>query len=766
MAKKTIQHSIFERFIFSFPVQLLVQYFKSHQLLLLPWILTLLFVTNSAGRVMGIPYLFLDPEYMHQVNFWSFFIMGVSFGTMVTAFHITGYILHGGKYRFVGMLQKPFSKFSINNSIIPFSILLIYLSSIVVFQHQYEESSKLKISLFVLAFLLGLVAIISILYGYFKFTNKDIYAFITRKLNTKLKLISLSRINILDRLALKKKRKVYSFLDLNLRFKKTSEILHIPDKKVITKVFDQNHLNSVILVAILLTLILLMGLGVDHQAFQIPAAATVFILFSILTMAVGALAYWAKEWVVTAVIVIYLLMDIFFVSGVILDYHEAFGMNYEGSKATYSIPELQRMNTDSIIAHDKRHMLSILEKWKQKQSDSLPQAVFVCVSGGGSRSALWAFSSLSAIDKKLNQSLTDRTVLMTGASGGMVGASYYRELAYQAKQKRIDSPDDLKYYNNISRDNLNPMIFNMVVNDLFLRNPTFNYEGREYSKDRGYAFERQLNINTNYALDKKLIEYGQLESEGKVPLILFGPTIMNDGRKLYISSHHTAYMNTETHAAIGVQEAVVDAIDFMRFFEDQDAKDIKYTSALRMNASFPYITPSISLPSNPTIKVMDAGVTDNFGLTDAIRFIYAFRDWFEENTSGITIISIRDTKRVQAIKPQAYQTIFDKIANPISSVYNNLANFQDVNNEYKMAYLKEWYEGPVNHFVIEYDMYEDFRVQNELRGISNEDSTKAKRPSLNWHLTAREKQSIMRNIDSDNNQQTIRQLIEHLGYEY
>ncbi|UXP31555.1 patatin-like phospholipase family protein [Reichenbachiella agarivorans] len=762
MSKKNRKRGILEKFIFSFPIQLLAQYFKSHQLLLLSWVIILAFVTSSSGNVTGIPYLFLDPEYLHRVSFWSFFMCGISFGTLVVSFHITGYILHANKYRFIGLLKKPFSNFSVNNSVIPLFTLLTYLTCITVFQAHNEQNTFLNIVTYLSGFLVGITLIIALLYGYFRFTNKDIYEYITKKLNHKLKSIALSRFNIIDRLSMKKKRKVTSFFDLRLQIKYTDELYHFPNKKAITKVFDQNHLNSVILVVILIVFILLMGLGIDYKVFQLPAAASLMFLFSMVTMAIGALSYWAKEWLVAAFLVIYLFINFLFTSGTILDYHEAFGMNYDTTKAEYSIPQLKKMTSDSIVMRDKQEMLAILDRWKSKQESDRPTAVFVCVSGGGSRSALWAYSALTQIDQKMGHKLMDQTVMITGASGGMVGASFFRELAYRYSTQQIENPYDEKYADQIASDNLNPIIFNLVVNDLFLRNSEFEFEGKWYTKDRGFAFEQQLNQNTDFILDKKLSDYGLLEAKAQIPMILFGPSIMNDGRKLYVSAHNTSFMNTSHQNLVGVNETIIDAIDFQRMFEDQGAKDLKYTSALRMNASFPYVTPNISLPSAPPIKIMDAGVTDNFGLTDVARFVFAFKEWFAKNAGAIVIISIRDTKRVQVIEPQSYLSIFDKIANPISSVYNNLANFQDVNNEYKLEYMKSWYPNPIQNFVIEYDMYEDYKVVNTSKGVSTQDSTKAKRPSLNWHLTVKEKQSLQRNILSESNTKTIDSLVNRL----
>ena len=50
-----------------------------------------------------------------------------------------------------------------------------------------------------------------------------------------------------------------------------------------------------------------------------------------------------------------------------------------------------------------------------------------------------------------------------------------------------------------------------------------------------------------------------------------------------------------------------DAVDFNSFLINQNSNDIHLLSALRMNATFPYVLPNVWLPTNPVIDVMDAG---------------------------------------------------------------------------------------------------------------------------------------------------------------
>jgi len=158
---------------------------------------------------------------------------------------------------------------------------------------------------------------------------------------------------------------------------------------------------------------------------------------------------------------------------------------------------------------------------------------------------------------------------------------------------------------HIARDNLNPIIFSFLVNDLFVKFQKFTYNNRLYTKDRGYSFEEQLNKNTNYLLDKPLIAYRQPEREARI----------------------LSYLNAGNIRARQSFNKLVEGIDFTRFYRNYGADSLRFLSALRMGATFPYVTPNVTLPSEPPMEIMDAGITDNFGISDALRFLYAYRQW-------------------------------------------------------------------------------------------------------------------------------------------
>src|SRR5580765_8026238 len=82
---------------------------------------------------------------------------------------------------------------------------------------------------------------------------------------------------------------------------------------------------------------------------------------------------------------------------------------------------------------DKKKMIEVLDRWKEKQDEDRPLLYVLNFSGGGTRSATFTMNVLQSLDSLLDGELMKKTFLMTGASGGMLGATYYREL-YRMKQ--------------------------------------------------------------------------------------------------------------------------------------------------------------------------------------------------------------------------------------------------------------------------------------------------------------------------------------------
>jgi hypothetical protein len=169
-----ISSKVRQRFFYSFPIQLLIVLLKKNHLLLLYWIILFGWVTNSSSKTFGIPYLFLDPEYMGSVGFTSFLIIGFATGSFIMVFNISSYIMNGFRFPFIATLSRPFLKYTVNNFIVPALFVLTYMINIIYFQINNEYQGVWIIFSQILGFLIGLSLMIMVTLTYFFRTNKDV----------------------------------------------------------------------------------------------------------------------------------------------------------------------------------------------------------------------------------------------------------------------------------------------------------------------------------------------------------------------------------------------------------------------------------------------------------------------------------------------------------------------------------------------------------------------------------------------------------------
>jgi hypothetical protein len=242
-------------------------------------------------------------------------------------------------------------------------------------------------------------------------------------------------------------------------------------------------------------------------------------------------------------------------------------------------------------------------------------------------------------------------------------------------------------------------------------------------------------------------------------MVILTPTVINDGRKLFIASRPVSFMNYDVLNYKNYSASKLAGMDFQRAFESLGAPELRFLSALRMSATFPYITPNTTLPTDPPIQIMDAGISDNFGLTDAFRFFYAFGDWISENTSGVIFVSVRDSPKMAHISPKTGQTIMDDLTQPISDVYNNFENFQDINSDLLISQASGWYSGPIDRIDLQYQVESYVPILRKMDSIRQNNA----RASLSWRLTTREKEGIVDAINSEANQEQLKRLLELLS---
>ena len=745
-----------EKLILSFPVQLLLLHLRKNLGLLLIWVVLSGVILEQFGVVLGIPFLFLDPEYLHEVSWVSFFLMGVGLAILTMAYHMTTYIMDGSLFRFLAIVPKPFITYCFNNSIIPLLFYFLYTIKFVTFQLDNDLPSDWYVLHYYLGFAAGSIVTYFIIFGYSAITNKDFFILFAGTVNKRLRKVKLTRASALSRIKeLKdKSERVEVYLDYKLRVREVRPDIARFEKVQLLRVFDQNHLNLLTIQLFLILFVLFLGLFKEQEFLMFPAAMSSLLLLSILIMLVGALSFWLRGYSTITVVVLLFFANYFSNLSLFNRPHEAFGLDYSQAPAAYTVERLDDLLHPDTLMKDRENIIQILNNWKVRLGeDSLPKLVITAASGGGQRASLWTFHVLQTIHKSTQGEATRHTKLYTGASGGVIGEAFFRELYLRSLSDSSVLLSDPKYLDQISADNLNPIIFTLLVNDLLIRNQRFNYQGFSYLKDRGYAFEKQLNDNTLGVLDKPLKAYKQPEAEGVVPLLPVTSLITNDGRKLVISPHSMSFLGSSVLGK-AIPGEKKQSIDFLRFFENHQPQNLRFLTALRMSATFPFITPNIQLPSSPQMEAMDTGLSDNFGIQDALRFMYVFRDWISQNTSGVVLITIRDSEKTTEIPETELPRIFQKVFNPLKNIYANWDNVQTIQNEVLFNYMLE--SMPFGLERVEFE-YAPEKVQaTELTGSQET----MQRASLNWRLTAREKKSILKSINTRKNQESLQRLVE------
>ena len=656
-------------------------------------------------------------------DFVSFAILGFSFGGFILSFNLYTYILHGFRFPFIATLNRPFLKFSLNNFIIPAAYLVTYIWCSVQF-HLNEELipfSHVFYNILGLFFGMFIFLIISILY--FTITNKNAGAILGKKeegipVQTNL----LKKKDWVEEEKKASDWRVETYLVHWFKIGIARSSRHYK-REILEKVFAQNHVNASLFEIGVLVSFIVVGSFREMTLFIIPAAASVTLFFTVSLMLISALFSWIKGWTFSVFIILFILINFSFSGLEVFNLHSgAYGMDYEQEPAEYSPEYIKSINLQASIAEAaKNNTIDILEKWKAKNTkgDELPKMVIINTSGGGLRSALWSTSSLMRADSICEGELLNHTVLMTGSSGGMIGSSLVRESMLEDQKEAITQKE-----HQISSDLLNPVMLTIATNDLFIRYQKFEEGNSCFTKDRAYAFEKQLNSNTNGVFDKSLGDYTKEEAEANIPLMVLAPSIVNDGRRLVISATPMSYLCQNGSDQVVNGQMFAEDIEFQRFFAEQDALNLKWSSALRMNATFPYVLPVTSLPSEPQIGVMDAGLRDNFGLKTTYQFLYTFKDWINENTSGVVILQVRDIQK-KYVGAETGRSLVSKFTAPLGSVYGNVTKTHNYNQDQMLRYLADDFDQPVEVVTFQLQSQED------------------KPLSLSWHLTKKERLQII-----------------------
>lgn len=266
--------------------------------------------------------------------------------------------------------------------------------------------------------------------------------------------------------------------------------------------------------------------------------------------------------------------------------------------------------------------------------------------------------------------------------------------------------------------------------------------------DRGLILERQWKtLDTSYGdLAKAQEDFRATKGH---PSMIISPMIADTGQPVLISNLDLECLeNLDVHNVEprGAREAV----SMFHWFPDV-RDDFKVGTAVRMNASFPYISPAVSLPTTVRRRVVDAGYYDNYGVNTAVSWL--FQDDVVEaladpksGIDGLVIIQIRafpgrdqgradDDRGDKAGKPALAHgkephkadmpLIPEWMTSPLAGVLSARSGSMAYRNDAQIERLKRV-------------LAAKGRDENFVRSIVFENHADSDQVGVSWHITPRE----------------------------
>jgi hypothetical protein len=452
-----------------------------------------------------------------------------------------------------------------------------------------------------------------------------------------------------------------------------------------------------------------------------------------------------------------------------------------------------------------------LKVWRPKGSgaNEPEPLVVIAVSGGGIRAAVWTFRMLMLLELKFAEHGIDfpsHVRMITGASGGMLGASYYVVTLPAPEERPAQKPMNLAKRRQAleiqlkqleSSDFLTPLAERLVFNDI----PGW-LSPWPARLDRGQALQEAWDYYLKQdpaeapgpgkgALNVTFESLREDEKEGRRPSLVFAPMMIEDGRRLIVSnldlrwviSNDAPVVSSKGQPGEGTpanpggppvqqydENLSIEALELFRLFPETYGK-MTVATATRMSASFPYFSPAISLPAVPRRRVVDAGYYDNYGvsLTAAWLLSEDNQQWIKDNSGRrILFIQIRDgvtedKRRLLEMELDGSNSInrcLEELTSPPQGLLSARVSSSSFRNDEQLELL-----GQVGKLRHQEKGLQD-GGQNTQKGLTYESDPYLivtyecqAQASLSWRLSKREQDDINRNVNrlsssSNNNPDT------------
>jgi hypothetical protein len=357
------------------------------------------------------------------------------------------------------------------------------------------------------------------------------------------------------------------------------------------------------------------------------------------------------------------------------------------------------------------------------------KVILVAANGGGIQASAWSARVLTGIEAGCRgsgdcggRSFARSIRVISAVSGGSVGVMHFANAygKYGAKVGELPNDEALEQIVKLAgRSSLDGVAWGLVYPD-FLRTvaPLLSEVPFFWKTDRGRALEFEWQRGVD--LKARLGEWRNDAMAGNRPGVVFNATMVDSGRPLLFS--------TIEH---GQNLSVAKIFD--RLYAGYDTP---VTSAVRVSATFPYVTPAARAHrdgkrdlSDAEYHVVDGGYYDNYGMAALVECLDNELEKQAVDVTELMVVRIHSMPVVNSPdqSPRSGRGFFFQLGAPVVA----LDNVRDA--------------GQLSHSNVEFDLLQKRWHERAGRRVDIELAT-FEYPyydaPLSWHLTNRQMQDI------------------------
>ena len=256
--------------------------------------------------------------------------------------------------------------------------------------------------------------------------------------------------------------------------------------------------------------------------------------------------------------------------------------------------------------------------WENVRSKGQPDKplIVVATAGGGIRAAAWTTQVLTGLSARCNGSgepdrdnFSSSLLLISSVSGGSLGNMYFAGSYETDGRLRQDLLPKIR--NDAARTSLSSIGWGLLFPDFLRTVPFVGSALAPQDVDRGWSLETQWLNNwngRNWQSPPMLREWGEDVRNGKRPVTIFNATAAESGQRYILAS--TVFQEEDPGAR--------------QFAKDFPAYDIPVSTAARVSAAFPWVSPmprAMTSTSPLGLHLADGGYYDNSGMLNATKWL-------------------------------------------------------------------------------------------------------------------------------------------------